>query len=153
MGVNDADIERTIDALLDSRGEGRTICPSEAARALAEDWRPLMEPVRRRAYAMADEGRLEVTQRGEVVDGRTARGAIRLDVLRPRRGFAFSANTRNETWPPGPVFHAQLGQADGPWRRSSRAAMRSCSASDAAAGSPVPLRPFQVARLNWYLPR
>jgi hypothetical protein len=27
---------------------------------------------------MADEGRLEVTQSGRVVDGRTARGAIRL---------------------------------------------------------------------------
>jgi hypothetical protein len=72
------EIERTIDGLLDQRDEGRTICPSEAARALAEDWRPLMQPVRDVAYAMADDGRLEVTQKGEVVDGRTARGAIRL---------------------------------------------------------------------------
>ena len=37
-----------------------------------------MQPVRETAYALADEGRLEVTQSGEVVDGRTARGAIRL---------------------------------------------------------------------------
>jgi hypothetical protein len=72
------EIERTIDALLDRRAAGRTICPSEAARALAGDWRPLMDPVRERAFAMADEGRLEVTQKGEVVDGRTARGPIRL---------------------------------------------------------------------------
>ena len=72
------DIEQAIDALLDARAEGRTICPSEAARALADDWRPLMDPVRERACAMADEGRLEVTQGGEVVDGRTARGPIRL---------------------------------------------------------------------------
>jgi hypothetical protein len=76
--VTGEEIERTIARLLAGRAEGRTICPSEAARALADDWRPLMEPVRQRAYAMADEGRLEVTQRGEVVDGRTARGAIRL---------------------------------------------------------------------------
>jgi hypothetical protein len=57
---------------------GRTICPSEAARALAEDWRPLMQPVRDVAAGMVDEGRLEVTQKGEVVDPRSARGAIRL---------------------------------------------------------------------------
>jgi len=72
------DIERTITGLLDERAEGRTICPSEAARALAEDWRPLMQPVRDAAARMADDGRLEVTQKGEVVDARAARGAIRL---------------------------------------------------------------------------
>ena len=72
------EIERTILALLERRDAGRTICPSEAARALAAEWRPLMQPVRDTAAAMADEGRLEVTQRGEVVDARTARGAIRL---------------------------------------------------------------------------
>src|SRR3954452_7559901 len=31
--------------------------------------------------------------------------------------------------------------------------MRSCSAPEAAAGSPVPPIARQVARLNWYLPR
>lgn len=76
------EIEAAIFGLLDRRAEGRTICPSEAARALGgnddERWRPLMQPVRDVAYALADEGRLEVTQKGEVVDGRTARGAIRL---------------------------------------------------------------------------
>jgi hypothetical protein len=78
VGLTAREIERTILGLLEQRAEGRTICPSEAARALADDWRPLMEPVREAAYGLADEGRLEVTQRGEVVDGRTARGAIRL---------------------------------------------------------------------------
>ena len=72
------EIERTIVGLLDQRAEGKTICPSEAARALAEDWRPLMQPVRDTAAAMVDDGRLEVTQKGEVVDPRAARGAIRL---------------------------------------------------------------------------
>ncbi len=72
------EIERTIEGLLDARAEGRTICPSEAARALDDDGRPLMDEVRERAFAMADDGRLEVTQGGEVVDGRAARGPIRL---------------------------------------------------------------------------
>ena len=72
------DVEAKILELLARRDEGKTICPSDAARALAEDWRPLMQPVRETAFAMADDGRLEVTQAGRVVDGRTARGAIRL---------------------------------------------------------------------------
>jgi hypothetical protein len=79
-----ATIERAILGLLAQREEGKTICPSDAARALDDDFRPLMPAVRETAYAMADEGRLEVTQSGTVVDGRTARGAIRLRL--PRRG-------------------------------------------------------------------
>lgn len=71
-------VEDTILALLRQRDPGKTICPSEAARALHDDWRPHMEEVRQAAYAMADEGTLEVTQKGQVVDGRTARGALRL---------------------------------------------------------------------------
>ena len=71
-------VEDTILGLLAQRDPGKTICPSEAARSLFEDWRPRMAEVREVAYAMADEGRLEVTQSGRVVDGRTARGAIRL---------------------------------------------------------------------------
>ncbi len=53
---------------------GKTFCPSEAARALACDWRPLMLDVRRVA---ADLG-LRATQRGVVVNPLTARGPIRL---------------------------------------------------------------------------
>ena len=71
-------VEATILRLLAERDLGRTICPSDAARALAEDWRPLMAEVRETAYGMADDGRLEVTQSGRVVDGRSARGPIRL---------------------------------------------------------------------------
>ncbi len=83
MGLTPAAIEAKIVELLARRAPGRTICPSEAARALAEDWRPLMQPVRDTAAAMVDDGRLEVTQQGEVVDGRAARGPIRL--RRPAR--------------------------------------------------------------------
>ena len=46
-------------ALLARRRPGTTICPSEAARALAGDddaaWRPLMPAVREAAAALADE--------------------------------------------------------------------------------------------------
>ena len=73
-----AEIERTILVLLERRADGRTICPSEAARALGCDWRELMQPVRDVAAEMAGAGRLEITQQGEVVDPRAARGPIRL---------------------------------------------------------------------------
>ncbi len=79
MALEPAEIEAAIDGLLARRAPGRTICPSEAARALdPEDWRSRMDVVRDVAFAMADRGKLEVTQRGAVVDGRTARGPIRL---------------------------------------------------------------------------
>ncbi len=56
-----------------------TICPSEVARQLAlDDWRPLMEPVRRAARRLVATGQLEITQGGRVVDPSTAKGPIRL---------------------------------------------------------------------------
>ncbi len=80
MAVSDADIRAAILGLLDRRGPGKTICPSDAARALAGDegFRALMAPVRATAAALRAEGALEVTQRGTPVDPATARGAIRL---------------------------------------------------------------------------
>lgn len=66
--------------LLDKRGAGKTICPSEAARTLGGDdgFRELMPLVRETAAWMADAGEIEVTQGGEVVDVEQARGPIRL---------------------------------------------------------------------------
>jgi hypothetical protein len=45
------------------------------------------------------------------------------------------------------------GHWPGPLRASSAAARRSCSASGAAAGSPLPPTDCQVLTENWYLPR
>jgi hypothetical protein len=72
--------EATILTLIDDRGPDKTICPSEAARALAgeADFRPYMEPVREAAAKLADEGRLEVTQKGEPVRIGNVKGPIRL---------------------------------------------------------------------------
>ncbi len=84
-GVDDVDarLEQAIDALLDDRRAGATICPSEAARAVdPEGWRELMPAARAAAGRLAAAGRAEVTQRGEVVDVATARGPVR--VRRPQ---------------------------------------------------------------------
>jgi hypothetical protein len=76
--VTDAQIERTILALLAQRVPGATICPSDAARALAaEDFRPLMDRVRGVARELVARGELEVTQKGRAVDVDAARGPIR----------------------------------------------------------------------------
>jgi hypothetical protein len=70
--------------LLARRDPGKTICPSDAARALAGDdgFRPLMPLVRDAARDLVAAGRIEVTQSGQPVDLDTARGAIRLRALR-----------------------------------------------------------------------
>ena len=71
-------IAREILARTAARGVGRTLCPSEVARALADDWRPLMPAVRAVAAELAEAGRIVVTQKGRAVDPRTARGPVRL---------------------------------------------------------------------------
>ncbi|WP_245904274.1 DUF3253 domain-containing protein [Roseicyclus mahoneyensis] len=60
--------------LAQQRGAGASFCPSEAARALSDDWRPLMPEVRRVAAGLP----LVATQKGAPVDPMTARGPIRL---------------------------------------------------------------------------
>jgi len=83
--VDDA-VERrlrtTILRLLSEREAGKTICPSEVARAVAgddrRDWELLMEPTRSVAQRLVVEGKIVVTQRGTLVDGATAKGPIRL---------------------------------------------------------------------------
>ncbi len=65
--------------LLCKRGTGKSICPSEAARLLApEEWGAQMDTIRTAAAGLVAEGRVRVTQKGRVVDLRTAHGPIRL---------------------------------------------------------------------------
>jgi hypothetical protein len=72
-------IAQAILAQTAARGPGRSICPSEVARALApEDWRPLMTPVRQAAVTLLREGRLLVLRKGKPVPPEEVRGVIRL---------------------------------------------------------------------------
>jgi hypothetical protein len=72
------DIRRTLLELASARRAGATFCPSEAARRLSKDWRPLMQPVRQVAAELVDEGKLVCTQRGEPAHPLKTKGAIRL---------------------------------------------------------------------------
>lgn len=80
----DVALEAAIVELLSRRSAGATICPSEAARAVASEdggeraWRDLMEPARRAARRLVAQGRVEITQGGRVVDPSTAKGPIRI---------------------------------------------------------------------------
>lgn len=78
--VGREDAEQAIRSLLADRDEGKTICPSEAARAIGGDegFRALMNVVRDAAREMVARDELEVTQGGDVVDLDSARGPIRL---------------------------------------------------------------------------
>ena len=64
---------------------GRTICPTDAAKAFAEargedelGWRSHLSEVRQAAVRLANEGRLVITRKGKVVDPNDFRGVYRL---------------------------------------------------------------------------
>ncbi len=75
-------LEEVILRLLRERGAGKTICPSEAARAVGGEeraaWELLMEPARAAARRLVAADKVVITQGRQVVDPSTARGPIRL---------------------------------------------------------------------------
>lgn len=74
-----AEINAEILRQTEARGPGKSICPSDVARALApENWRPLMTPIRQAAAALAGEGRLRILRKGKPVPPGEMRGVIRL---------------------------------------------------------------------------
>lgn len=87
-------IRETMLTLVQERGPQKSICPSEVARALVdnqdtddhEQWRAQMDSVRAMAHRLAEEGRIIVTQKGETVDIRTAKGPVRLRLCPPTVG-------------------------------------------------------------------
>jgi hypothetical protein len=75
--ISDEAIADALRRMASERGTS-TFCPSETARALAAEWRPLMPEVRRVAAALCDAGELRCTQRGRPAYPLSARGPIRL---------------------------------------------------------------------------
>jgi hypothetical protein len=80
---SDAAIDAEILSQTARRGAESSICPSEVARALAEDWRGLMGAVRARAVVLAQGRRIEILRKGKPVEGDAVRGVIRLRIMRP----------------------------------------------------------------------
>lgn len=79
---DDALATRTRECLLGLLHDSDEICPSDAARVLADrlgtEWRDLMRPVRIVAAELAREGRLDILQDGQRVDILDVRGPVRL---------------------------------------------------------------------------
>ncbi|MGY6500747.1 MAG: DUF3253 domain-containing protein [Acidimicrobiales bacterium] len=72
-------VEAAISALTRHRFPDRTICPSDAARAVGgPGWRRHMDLVRTVAADMAEKQLIDVVQRGHVVQGRDWHGPVRL---------------------------------------------------------------------------
>jgi hypothetical protein len=72
-----------------ARGPGKSVCPSEVARAFAEQrrkptdppdlWRSYMNPVRQQAKALARQGHIAILRKGRPVDPHApVKGVIRL---------------------------------------------------------------------------
>ena len=78
LDPTDEALEATILLLLDQRARTASICPSEAARAVAEEWQPLMERARMACRRLCARGLVEITQHGSVVDPSDFRGPIRV---------------------------------------------------------------------------
>lgn len=76
-------IAETILRLLEARGPGKTVCPSEVAREIGgsqpEVWSPMMQPVRRIAVRMTKAGQIAILRKGKpVADVDDFRGIYRL---------------------------------------------------------------------------
>ena len=77
-----AELLRTILAIAEAQGPGRTIGPMDVARALGGDhpdgWGPLMNPIRHAAVRLMKEGRIVILRKGRPVDPDDFRGVYRL---------------------------------------------------------------------------
>lgn len=78
INEDDLDFREQIMALLNERGPLKTICPSEVLPLEKKKNKVIMEYVRKSAFLLADEGKIVITQSGEVVDPRSFKGPIRL---------------------------------------------------------------------------
>lgn len=79
-------IEETILALCNARDEGATICPTEAAKAIAasegcaDEWRSLLTSVRQAAIALALSDRITIYRKGKPADPSAFKGVYRLGI-------------------------------------------------------------------------
>lgn len=82
-------VASTILSLVAERGAGKTICPTDAAKAIAEargedelGWRRWLPRVRNSAKGLAREGRLVIYRKGKPADPDDFKGVIRLGLPR-----------------------------------------------------------------------
>jgi hypothetical protein len=89
LAMSHPTLDSTILDLCMDAGPSRTICPTDAARAFsaargddALAWRSHLTEVRRRAVALAQDGRIVIYRKGKPIDPAETRGVIRLGLPR-----------------------------------------------------------------------
>jgi hypothetical protein len=75
--------EQAITSLLAQRGDAKSICPTEAARALAgnpadDTWRRKLPAIRLAAARLARAGRIDILRKGKPIAPEDIHGVIRL---------------------------------------------------------------------------
>ena len=79
MSSDNSNPRNAILNLLSKRGADKTICPSEAARAMdGENWRDLMPMIHAVARALAEEAIVELRQGGERIGREAIVGPYRI---------------------------------------------------------------------------
>lgn len=77
--MNDETVENAILSLVEARGAGKSICPTDAARALdAENWRARLNAVRNGAIRLALAGKVDILRKGKPVDPTDFKGVYRI---------------------------------------------------------------------------
>ena len=72
-------VREAILELVTLRGSGKTICPTEAAKAVSSGhWRKLLSDVRPAAVRLAKAGQICIFRKGKPVDPETFKGVYRL---------------------------------------------------------------------------
>lgn len=86
-GTSAERLRAAILALAAARGAASSTCPSDAARAVADDWRPLLPQARDLARELARTGQVTLTQQGRSLDPDGEwRGPIRISLGGPADG-------------------------------------------------------------------
>ena len=82
MNLFTMSLSKTILSLAAARGTDKTICPSEVARMLwPGQWRSRMSEVRSAAFALRDQGKVQISQKGEEVLSDGVKGPIRIRIV------------------------------------------------------------------------
>jgi hypothetical protein len=78
MSIQDDEIRDELLRQVEASGAGKSICPSEVARALAPEWQSLMSRIRVIAVGLMREQKIEILRKGKPVAPEAVRGVIRL---------------------------------------------------------------------------
>jgi hypothetical protein len=83
----DKEIRDEILRQLMSMNSGASICPSDVARSLRQQWRQWMPMIREVASEMARDNEIAVTQQGQPIEIETATGPVRLALKLPKQNY------------------------------------------------------------------